>query len=102
MIIVSQEKEKIINFDNIDKVYIQDIILSTKTVYLVKCKIKNEDERLGEYATEERARTVLKMIVSMYQSSLLFQCVNDKNQEDMATDYKDMDITPFKFEMPKK
>ena len=47
MIIETQEKEEIINFNNVEKIYIQEVILSTKTVYLIKCKTREEAERLG-------------------------------------------------------
>lgn len=66
MIIVSQEKEEIINFNNVEKIYIQEVILSTKTVYLIKCKTREEEERLGQYATEEKAKQILQDIISFY------------------------------------
>ena len=66
MIIETQEKEEIINFNNVEKIYIQEVILSTKTVYLIKCKTREEAERLGQYATEEKAKQILQDIISFY------------------------------------
>ena len=38
----------------------------------------------------------------MYQASLLFTCVNNIAQENMASDYNNIGMTPFKFEMPEE
>lgn len=65
MIIVSQDKEKIINFDNITRVYItfdeddDDVCIRTETV-------DSLFEDLGYYKTEERAKEVLQEIVQLY------------------------------------
>ena len=69
MIIVSQDKEKIINFDNMTRVYIvfyegdDDVCIRTETV-------DSLFEDLGYYKTEERAKEVLKEIVEKYSSYL--------------------------------
>ena len=65
MIIVSQDKEKIINFDNMTRVYItfdeddDDVCIRTETV-------DSLFEDLGYYKTEERAKEVLQEIVQLY------------------------------------
>lgn len=62
MIIVSQDKGKIINFDNMTRVYItfdegdDDVCIRTETVDSLY-------EDLGYYKTEERAKEVLQEIV---------------------------------------
>lgn len=65
MIIVSQDKEKIINFDNMTRVYItfdeddDDVCIRTETV-------DSLFEDLGYYKTEGRAQEVLQEIVNTY------------------------------------
>lgn len=62
MIIVSQDKEKIINFDNMTQVYItldkgdDDVCIRTETVDSLY-------EDLGYYKTGERAKEVLQEII---------------------------------------
>lgn len=65
MIIVSQDKEKIINFDNMTRVYItfdegdDDVCIRAETV-------DSLFENLGYYKTEGRAKEVLQEIVKTY------------------------------------
>ena len=65
MIIVSQDKEKIINFDNMTRVYItfdegdDDVCIRAETV-------DSLFEDLGYYKTEGRAKEVLQEIVKTY------------------------------------
>lgn len=67
MIIVSQDKGKIINFDNMTRVYItfdeddDDVCIRTETVDSLY-------EDLGYYKTEARAKEVLKEIVETYKN----------------------------------
>ena len=128
MIIVSQDRRKIINFNNIreimyidnekqkelikdmgldifDSVIKETMRISVKDIegYGIYVYFDNGDSTiLGQYKTEERAKEVLKMIVSEYQSCKLFQCTNNDTQEEMAKKYQEFSITPFKFEMPKE
>ena len=65
MIIISQDKGKIMNFDNMTRVYItfdegdDDVCIRTDTVDSLY-------ENLGYYKTEERAKEVLQEIVQLY------------------------------------
>lgn len=66
MIIVSQDKNKIINFDNIVHIFISDNSIS----YGVMSGTGAND--LGTYATEERAKEVLQEIIEkLYPKSTL-------------------------------
>ena len=62
MIIVSQEKNRIINFDNILQIYIT-IDEDDKGCYIQYEDCNNSYEGLGKYNTEERAKEVLQEIV---------------------------------------
>ena len=71
MIIVSQNKDIIANFDNI-------ISLDTDQcngVYVVECNFTNRNNvYLGEYETEERAKEVLQEIIKSYRHYRTAEC----------------------------
>ena len=69
MIIINQDKDKIVNFDNLTQVYItQD---EEKTAYFIRFEtVDSLYDDLGEYKTEERAKEVLQEIVEKYSSYL--------------------------------
>ena len=69
MIIVSQNKTKIVNFDNLIQIYItQD---EEETANFIRYEsVDSLYEDLGEYKTEERAKEVLQEIVKKYSSYL--------------------------------
>lgn len=69
MIIVSQDKTKIVNFDNLIQIYItQD---EEETANFIRYEsVDSLYEDLGEYKTEERAKEVLQEIVKKYSSYL--------------------------------
>ena len=65
MIIVSQDKTKMVNFDNLIQIYItQD---EEETANFIRYEsVDSLYEDLGEYKTEERAKEVLQEIVNTY------------------------------------
>ena len=66
MIIVSQDKKRIVNFDNLTQVYITHCE-EDNTGYFIRFEtVDSLYEDLGEYATEERAREVLQEIIERY------------------------------------
>lgn len=93
MIIVSQDKNGIINFDNMTRVYItfdegdDDVCIRTETVDSLY-------EDLGYYKTEKRAKEVLAEIVQKYSSYL--QLTGGP-----AIMQGQMDIQPNIFNIPK-
>ncbi len=95
MIIVSQDKGKIINFDNMTRVYItfdegdDDVCIRTETVDSLY-------EDLGYYKTEERAKEVLQEISLRYEAIEL--CKRDHSMSDILG-YTFADYTPI-YEMP--
>lgn len=66
MIIVSQDKDNIINFDNLTQVYItQD---EEEKAYFIRFEtVDSLYEDLGEYDTEERAEEILRDIAHWYE-----------------------------------
>ena len=67
MIIVSQDEEKIVNFDNLTQVYIpQD---EEETAYFIRFEtVDSLYDDLGKYDTEERAKEVLQEIITRYEN----------------------------------
>ena len=71
MIIVSQDKDTIINHDNVQLLWINKNILNEtiKTFYIYA-----DHDFLGEYKTEERAKEVLQEIWEFYEMSKRYEC----------------------------
>lgn len=65
MIIVSQDKNKIVNLSNLTQIYItQD---EEKTAYYIRFEtVDSLYDDLGEYSTEDRAKEVLEEIIERY------------------------------------
>ena len=90
MIIVSQDKTKIVNFDNLTQIYItQDE--EEKSYFIRYETVDSLYDDLGEYKTEERAKEVLQEIVSKYKTTLY----NSKTNETVVN-------IPKVYEMPKE
>lgn len=97
MIIVSQDKEKIVNFDNLTQVYItQD---EEETAYFIRYEtVDSLYDDLGKYETEERAKEVLQEIYKNYADFELIRCIEDNFQQHLIVGNKNkyFDI----YEMP--
>ena len=84
MIIVSQDKKKIINFERITEITVSGTgILVGDDVFIPKA------EEVGKYESEERAKEVLQEIVSKYKVTLY----NSKTNETVVN-------IPKVYEMP--
>ena len=84
MIILSQEKEVIINFNNIEMIGINPDCKNE-----IFCTFNDGAEEMGTYKTEERAKEVLQEIVNKYK-----QWNKDANNA--------VTIMPKVYEMPKE
>ena len=73
MIIVSQDKTKIVNFDNLIQIYItQD---EEETANFIRYEsVDSLYDDLGEYKTEERAKEVLAEIIKSYRDYRTAEC----------------------------
>ena len=65
MIIVSQDKDLIVNFDNTTVIG----IAQNNSKEIDSITVNGEEQFLAEYETEERAKEVLKEITRMYQET---------------------------------
>lgn len=76
MIIVSQDKDNVINYDNVKSLWIDDNVLDkTNTTF----HINADEDFLGEYETEERAKEVLKEIWEFYEISKRYECSSNNS-----------------------
>lgn len=91
MIIVSQDKTKIVNFDNLTQIYITRDEEETATFIRYETVDSLYDD-LGEYKTEERAKEVLQEIMKKY---LDIKCFYNSKYEVMQAIEQ-----PKVFEMP--
>lgn len=96
MIIVSQDRTKIINFNNvgnvnIEKCYNESLKKEDFSYDILVYIISSGLVRLGKYKTKERAKEVLQEIVSKYKTTLY----NTKTNETVVN-------IPKVYEMPTK
>lgn len=66
MIIVSQDKDNIVNFDNIAHIFINKGSETT----ICYGRMSGCSETLGYYATEERAKEVLQEIIEIHRVAI--------------------------------
>ena len=68
MIIVSQDKDLILNFRNIDAMGIGNPLEDDDGMFKVLASTTSDNEyTLGKYKTEERAKEVLQEIIKVYK-----------------------------------
>lgn len=74
MLLVSQEKDGIINLDNVLVIRLStDFETNKKTIIYVDC-IGDEHFGIGKYDTEARAKEVLQEIWKFYEISKRYEC----------------------------
>ena len=74
MIIVSQDKKRILNFDNIQDIRIERYTTHLKGKYIYKIfggNFEGYATEIGIYETEERAKEVLEDIINKYSMTPL-------------------------------
>lgn len=104
MIIVSQDKKQLVNLRNITRIFIEDFSEDGDGFGIGADTNSAESQcwDLGYYATEERAKEVLKSIVAAYQANEIMSIAKDSiTQDKMANQFLQKDITPFAYKMPK-
>ena len=88
MIIVSQDKNSIYNFDNAKSIDILE-----NEIYITDNILADEGTLIGEYETEERAQEVLEEIIENIQGRSLLE---------MNTDGVTSEVTGGIYRMPKE
>lgn len=87
MIIVSQDRKKIINFERIKSIWISN---DTEEYF----EINADGELLGIYKTEERAEKILEYIIKTYLSYA--------SVKNLTGDIKSIHTIPSAYVMPKE
>lgn len=74
MIIVSQDKDEIINFDNISSIVINDAWDDKPGQVIIATDVRENRHTLGYYKSEERAKEVLQEIIKSYRHYRTAEC----------------------------
>lgn len=99
MLIVSQNKAGIVNFDNIETLFL--LKKRNKETEIIEINARGTyDYFLGEYKTVERAKEVLKSIYSFYSSGKMYFSGDTQVQTKLAEKYIEFKMTPDIYEMP--
>lgn len=100
MLIVSQNEDVIINFDNVECINIvADLDEIGKVTYKLYYETSTKREELGTYATEERAKEVLVEIIQYFYNTEILKCKSDFFYID---DLNRLQENAFVYEMPKE
>ena len=77
MIIISQDKKSFYNLDNVKSVDVLD-----NEIYITDDILSDEGTRIGEYATDERAKEVFNGIIRAYEKAgnLAFEINEDETE----------------------
>lgn len=75
MVIISQNKNRIINFDNILEIWIDSNILDkTEPAFTINAETDSTVIEIGNYATEKRAKEVLQEITEFWRNGAMTDC----------------------------
>lgn len=93
MIIVSQDKEKIVNFDNVNMILVREKkIISFDNTFNSGT---DDGDLIGVYETKERAKEVLKEIYEFYEVAKRYECSSNNGLTIFLEER-------FVYEMPKE
>lgn len=67
MIIVNQDREMIVNFSNIEYIWISKLDENDDDTFKIVAQAVSGNMIIGRYKTEERAKEVLKEIMKKYK-----------------------------------
>ena len=104
MIIVSQEKDAILNFDNVIGIITATDIESKKERLIAIDTIDSERYYIAKYETEERAKEVLQEIINLNIKFELYKTMpaEGKEQAIMLDNFSNNNIKFDTYEMPKE
>lgn len=94
MIIVNQDKTEIINFNKVENIYVSGRYIS---IYFGL----NNNEVIGQYSTEERAKEILRKIIQCYTNTEQYKCFSNNSDKNYET-LNYLIENSFIYEMPKE
>lgn len=95
MIIITQDKKQIVNFNNTEIIFLKQNEVWYQGAYA-------EGYQLGRYLTEKRAKEVLTQIVHRYSAVEMYKIADEQTKNAIAQIYIEKEITPYTFEMPEE
>ena len=101
MVILSQDKTQMINFDNVKNIWMTVMNKSNRDED-AKFYIVADDTLLGGYGTEERAKEVLLEIATHNATFNLFKCSDAEKQKRALEEFLEKGIRFDIYEMPEK
>lgn len=100
MIIVSQDKDTIVNFDNVEILGIGNLLEDDDGKFkMLANTISDSQYILGKYDTEERAKKVLKEIIGKYKATEALKIAINRIADDVGALGLE---NAFIYEMPKE
>lgn len=66
MIIVSQDKDVIVNFNNVENIWINNPLENDDGKFEIRAESYSNNMLIGEYETEEKAKEVLQELADTY------------------------------------
>lgn len=69
MLILSQDKEHIYNFKNLEEIYMPYVLYGASNWDIKITTLRGDDYVIGYYKTEERAKEVLQEIIETYKEN---------------------------------
>ena len=76
MIIVSQDKDVIVNFDNVGNIWINNPLENDDGKFEIIAENYLNNTVIGDYKTEERAKEILQEIIEFYEISKRYESKN--------------------------
>lgn len=103
MIIVSQDKEVIINFDNVENIWINNPLIKDEDKFEIRAESYSNNMLIGEYETQERAKEILQEIIKTHKISESYKYTRDVGlQSALTADIEMRNLILFRYEMPKE
>lgn len=103
MVIISQDKTMILNFEYIETIEIRNPLENNDGKFKILCDTTSDNQyTIAEYEKEERAKEVLQQIACRYSSEEIYKRANSKTQEELTRNYVEIKIIPYIFEMPER
>lgn len=100
MLILSQDKNKIVNLDNV--IYITTNTYSEECSGISCNSLNNLEIYLGNYDTEERAKEVLQEIFKAYRLNKMLECSDRIEQVETLKAILKENMQPFIYEIPEE
>lgn len=101
MLIISQDKQAIINFENMQSISIENPLEDDDGMFKIIAETDRSIYALGRYAAEERAKEILTQIVYRYSAVEMYKIADEQTKNAIVQTYSEKGITPYIFEMPK-